>query len=231
MSDPSPLIRLGLAAAGLVEDHMTVGLGTGRAASALIEALGLRCRQESLDIVTVASSESSAALAKKCGLRVVDLNEVGKVDLSFDGADEIDSQKQMIKGGGGALLREKILASNSTEMIVLVGEEKLVERLGAFLLPVEIVPYGSVLTRKKIESFGFKTAWRKQADGYFFITDNQNLILDVQLTEALGPVLKIEEQLISVAGVVETGFFFNLAGRVVVLYHSGRVKILKNFIE
>lgn len=131
----------------------------------------------------------------------------------------------MIKGGGGAHVREKILASASNEMIVIVDESKLVPALGKAKLPVEVLFYGSPATRMKIEEMGYNGRWRMGSDGTLFITENGNLIFDIEFPSPPPHPEKDHEQLIHIPGVIDTGFFFNLAGRVVVGYNDGRVEV------
>lgn len=206
-------------AAALIENGMVVGLGTGSTAAYFIEALVARCKQ-GLRIQAVASSHLSASLAKNGGIHVLDLNEATHIDITVDGADEIDPKKRMIKGGGGAHVREKILATSSAEMIVIVDESKLVASLGKAKIPVEILPYGSHFTRKKIEALGFTGAWRcsnaSSLNQELFVTENGNFLFDIHAAHPLEFPEKMETQLLQIPGVVDTGFFFHIAGRVIV---------------
>lgn len=215
----------GKAAVELVKDGMLVGLGTGSTAACFIQHLIERCRQ-GLKINAVATSNKSQQLAQAGGIPFVDINEVIKLDLTIDGADEIDPKKRMIKGGGGALLREKIVATMSREMIVIVDESKLVPQLGATMpLPVEIVPFAHMVTARKLESLGFFGKFRILANGQPWITDNGNYILDIALPKQNFNPESANLQIRSIPGVVETGLFINIAGRVVVGYQDGRVEI------
>lgn len=215
---------VGKAAAQLVGDGMLVGLGTGSTAAHFINHLIKRCR-EGLEITAVATSDRSFHQAKAGGIQMRNIEEITSIDITFDGADEIDPNKNMIKGGGGALLREKIVASMSHEMVVMVDESKLVEALGAFPLPVEIVSFAHRSTINKIQILGYDGALRKDQDGDTYITDNGNYIFDIHNN---GPIVNPREMhhtLIDIPGVVETGLFFNLAGRVIVGYSHGNVEI------
>ncbi len=214
----------GRKAAEWIENGMIVGLGTGSTAVCFIDSLIERCRK-GLRIQTVASSHTSAALAKKGGLEVLDINSVPRIDLTVDGADEIDPQKRMIKGGGGALLREKILASASNEVVIIVDNSKLVPSLGRGKLPVEIVFYGSPSTRTHLEKLGYSGKWRMNEDHTLFLTENGNLIFDLSFSTPPHPE-KTHQQIRSVPGVVDTGFFFQLAGRVIVGYPDGSTKTI-----
>jgi ribose 5-phosphate isomerase A len=215
----------GRAAAEFIRDGMYVGLGTGTTAAYFIEALIDRHRA-GLNITTVATSKRSEQLALQGGLPMTDINTISQLDMTVDGADEIDKEKRMIKGGGGALLREKVIASMSKEMVVIVDSSKVVDYLGKFHLPVEIIPFAHHWIIKKLSVLGYSGNLRKTEKGGIYITDNGNYIYDIDLHY---PCLHPEQnhmQIRSVAGVVDTGFFFKLAGRVVVGYPDGQVKIL-----
>jgi ribose 5-phosphate isomerase A len=212
----------GEAAAKLIKDGMLIGLGTGTTAAFFIQSLAIKC-QQGLKVRCVATSNASFEMGQKLGLNMVDMKGITRLDMTIDGADEIDNDKNMIKGGGGALLREKILASISDEMVVVVDSSKVVERLGAFPLPVEVVEFGLDATVQEIEDLGFNGKVRTK-DGKIYITDGGNRIIDIDLsTQTLG-YHEINDRLNDVVGVVETGFFFGLAGRVVVGGSDGTVK-------
>lgn len=213
---------VGRKAAELIKSGMVVGLGSGTTATHFIQTL----IEKKLRIQAVASSRKSAEIAKKGGIPIVDINDVSHIDLTIDGADEIDEKKRMIKGGGGAHVREKILASSSREMVVIVDETKLVPVLGRAKLPVEILFYGSPATRAKIENLGYQGTWRKQSDGSLFITENGNLLFDIQFSSPPSSPEGEHEKLIQIPGVVDTGFFFDLAGRVLVGSSDGSVRII-----
>jgi ribose 5-phosphate isomerase A len=217
---------LGKVAAELIEDGMVVGLGTGTTAACFIKSLIKRC-QNGLRITAVATSEASQRQAAEGGIRVLDLNDVPHIDIDIDGTDEIDPKKRLIKGAGGALLREKILALSSGEMIVVTESIKLVKKLGAVPLPVEIVKYGYKSTLKRIEAIGYKAPLRKTKSNEFYVTDNGNYIADIAFKNLLNDPEKVHEELINVTGVVDTGFFFKIVGRVIVAYQDGRVEIKK----
>ncbi len=206
-------------AATLIESGMIVGLGTGSTAAYFIQALIKRCKQD-LRIKAVASSSKSAEMAKAGGLNVLDINDVSQIDITVDGADQVDHQMRMIKGGGGALTREKILASSSAEMIVIVDESKVIETLGSVKLPIEVVPYGSLTTKRKIEALGFSGKWRigdaSNLAQELFVTENGNFIFDIFFKTPPETPELVNEDLIKIPGIVETGFFFNLASRVIV---------------
>lgn len=213
---------VGAAAANLIEDGMVVGLGTGSTAREFIDALVRRCN-DGLKVVGVATSEASQRQAVDGGIEVVDINDAPEIDLCIDGADEIDPEKRMIKGGGGALLREKIVATASREMVVIVDESKCVERLGAFPLPVEVVQFGVTATLRHLENLGFNASLRK-VNGELFITDNGNYIADISFPVPLANPETAEASISQIVGIVETGFFFGIAGRVLVARNDGTVE-------
>ncbi len=214
----------GKAAADLIEEGMLIGLGTGSTAAYFIARLGERCRS-GLKIQAVATSQASHELATALGIPMADLDRVTTLDLTVDGADEIDAQKRMIKGGGGALLREKIVANMSHEMLVVIDESKKVQSLGAACLPVEIVPFAHQATIYKIEQMGFSGVIRTTKNSQRLLTDNHHYIYDIRLPHPCHYPEKIAEQLRSIPGVVETGFFLHLAGRVIQGFGDGRIEI------
>ncbi len=216
---------VGQKSASLVEEGMLVGLGTGSTASFFIKSLIERCK-EGLNITAVSSSVRSLEMAQAGGIPVRSMDEVTSIDLTIDGADEVDAQFRLIKGGGGALLREKIIASTSKQMIVIVDEGKLVTVLGQFGLPVEIIPFGYLATITKINRAGYEGKLRTQKDGSLYITDNGNYIYDVHSPRHFTDPEKAHDCIINVPGVVETGFFFNLPLRVLVGRSDGSVDFL-----
>lgn len=215
----------GAKAATFIEHKMVVGLGSGSTAKFFIEALIDRCK-EGLSIQAVSSSKQSMEIAQKGGIVVKDINEVTHIDITVDGADEIDKQKRMIKGGGGAHVREKIVASSSSEMVVIVDETKLVEKLGKKDLPVEIMQFGHFATEKKIRNLGFQGSWRRKRNEELFLTDNNNYLFDIHFTDLPPDLEPIHYQLSLLPGVIDTGFFENLAGRLVVGYKDGKVEVI-----
>jgi len=215
----------GTAAAEFIKDDMIVGLGTGSTANCFIEALALRLKKGLFLKAAVPSSKKSHDLAKKLGMPVKDINDVPHIDITVDGADEIDSLKRMIKGGGGAHVREKILAYNSHEMVIIIDETKRVPKVGVGHLPIEILLFGSPATRSTLEKMGYPGKWRLNPDGSLFMTDNNNLIYDAAFDMPPPYPEQVHEEMIHVPGVVDTGFFFNMAGRVVVGYFDGHVDV------
>lgn len=215
---------VGYKAAELVKDGMLIGLGTGSTAFFFIEKLIQRC-QEGLKVHAIASSVQTLNQAKKGKIPLLDIDAVTSLDLTVDGADEIDPQKRMIKGGGGALVREKIVASLSKEMLVIVDESKCVDKLGVCKLPVEIISFASHATLHRIEKLGYRGDFRKKTDNSLFVTDNGNHIIDIHFHEPRNNPEEDHEALMHIPGVVDTGFFFHLAGRVIIGFFDGQIVI------
>jgi ribose 5-phosphate isomerase A len=215
---------------GFVENGMRVGLGTGSTAAWMVRCLGERVRDEGLRITAVATSRRTADLAREVGLQVTTLDEARWLDLTIDGADEFDSALCLIKGGGGALLHEKIVATASDRMIVIADAAKEVASLGAFPLPVEVIPFGWQTTRALIEEalinldvMGRKTALRQDGDSPLR-TDEGNFILDLDL-HRIGNPRQISLTLNQIPGVVENGLFIDICDTVVIGHGDGRVEI------
>lgn len=215
-----------LAAVQYIENGMIVGLGSGTTSSYFISCLIYRCKMENLTIYGIPTSEASRKQAADGGIKLVDINCVESIDIAVDGADEIDPAKRMIKGGGGALLREKIIANFSKEMIVIVDENKIVPQLGKFPLPIEIIPFGYKATLLKLAENGYKGNWRRKPNGELFITDNGNYIADIHFSGYIENPEEEEAILKCIPGVVETGFFIGTAGRVIVGFSDGRTEVL-----
>jgi len=207
-----------------VQHGMTVGLGTGTTAYWAILKLGQKIR-EGLRINAVATSIGTEKLANENNIPIVPFSKIDSIDLAIDGADEVDAQKNLIKGGGGALTREKIIAYNSKKFIVVVDESKLVEQLGKFPLPVEVLPFGAELTVKHISLMGAEAKVRQEANGNY-ITDNGNLIVDCRFGSIDNPA-SLNAMLKTIPGLVETGIFLNTRVSVVVVgFKTGDVKEL-----
>lgn len=213
----------GFKAAEFIEPNMTVGLGTGSTAKYFIEALAERFKK-GLVFRCAATSAASENLAASLGLPLVPIASISYFDIDIDGADLIDDDKNMIKGGGGALLREKIIAGSSKEMVVLVDSSKRKKRLGGSFLPVEILPFGSNLTVSRIESLNLKGAIRLK-EGRVFITDNGNFIYDITFEGDITDPWSLENSLLNIPGVIETGLFLGYAGRVIMGEENGSVHI------
>ena len=199
-----------------VRDGMKLGLGTGSTAKHFVELLGVRVRA-GLSVIGVPTSEATRADAERAGIALTTLDEVDRLDLTVDGADEIDPALNLIKGGGGALLREKIVASASDRMIVIADDTKWVEVLGRFPLPVEIIPFGVAATRRAMSEAFAKSGnsgqmvLRKGKDGHVFVTDGGHWIVDVHLGR-ITDAPRLAGLLNVIPGVVEHGLFIGLAG-------------------
>lgn len=211
-------------AAQLVKSGMQLGLGTGSTSSYFITELGKRCRLEGLEIKAIATSLASQNQAKQEGISLINPDEITFLDLTIDGADEIDSQKRMIKGGGGALLREKIVATMSKEMIVIIDSSKEVDFLGKFPLALEIVPFGYLATFHHLKEKGYQPAVRKNQQGEKIISDNGNYLIDILLSYPCKDPEQEEISLKKIPGIVETGLFLHMAGRVIVGHPDGKTK-------
>jgi len=220
MTQDSIKRSIGKKAASLVENGMLVGLGTGSTAKHFIDELIDRTK-EGLKITAVSSSIRSLEQAKAGGIPIVDMDQVTHIDLTVDGADEIDPQNRMIKGGGGALVREKILATASKKIIIIVDESKLVDVLGKFGLPLEILPFGLNSTLYHIQQLGYVGKIRTQDDGSKYITDNGNYIFDIHSPTSFADPEFDHDRLVRQAGVVDTGFFFNLPLKALVGFADG----------
>ena len=229
-SDTEPAKRAAARrAAEMVEDGMRVGLGTGSTAAHLIARLGERARG-GLRFSGVATSEGTARLAREAGIEVVSLDEAGRLDLTIDGADEIDRALDLIKGAGGALLREKIVATASDRMVVIADEGKEVAALGAFALPVEIVPFGARATASLIEEaladlgLGGRGARLREREGAPYVTDGGHHLLDLDLGR-IEDARALSLALNQIPGVVENGLFLGLCDAAVIGRADGGVEI------
>ncbi|HXU35848.1 MAG TPA: ribose-5-phosphate isomerase RpiA [Blastocatellia bacterium] len=201
-------------AIGMVNDGQVIGLGTGSTAKFAIEGLGRRIR-EGLSIRGVPTSIGTEKLAREAGISLVELNEVPVVDITIDGADEVDPDFNMIKGGGGALTREKLVALASKKRVILVDESKLVSKLGeSRSLPVEVLPFAWAVSARKLSQLGC-TAGLREVAGLPFVTDNGNYILDCDFG-ALADPATLESRIKLLSGVIESGLFIGIADTLVI---------------
>lgn len=200
----------GYKAAEYIKDDMTLGLGTGSTAYYAIIRAG-ELVKEGYKLKAVATSKQTAEIAVQNGIDILDINDVDHIDLAIDGVDEIDRDFNAIKGGGGALFREKIVAKLAKEVIWIMDEQKPVDAIGAFPLPVEILVYGSKHTLQQMRDLGLNPILRER-DGKVFVTDNGNYIADLQLTAPMD-IVAVKEKLAGIVGVLETGFFLNMCDR------------------
>jgi len=207
-------------ALGFIEPRMRLGLGTGSTASVFVELLGAEVR-DGLSVLCVPTSEQTRALAQSLDIPLSTLDETPLLDLTIDGADEIDSELRLIKGGGGALLREKIVATASDRMIVIADAQKRVDKLGRFPLPVEVVRFGITATRNMIEMLAGDSGChgeitlRLKPDGTPFVTDGGNLIFDCAFGQIDDPE-SLDEALKFIPGVVENGLFLGIADAAII---------------
>jgi len=209
----------------LVKNGMTIGLGTGSTSAFAIDSIGKKV-QQGLSVKTIASSLQSEDLAKTAGITLVPFSEVESIDIYIDGADEVDKDLHLLKGGGGALLREKILAFNSKEFVVIIDEPKLVKHLGKFLLPVEVTPFAIELTIKQLQKLGC-TTFVRQNNNKDYITDNGNFIIDCDFKK-IEQVEKMHHLVNAIPGVVDNGLFLkNMVSKVIVGYENGQVEIME----
>jgi len=204
----------GRAAAQLVRDGDVVGLGTGSTAYYAVLAIGERVKA-GLKILGVPTSEATAKLARTLGIPLTTLDQNPVLDIDIDGADEVDPRLQLIKGGGGALLREKIIASASRKFVVVADSSKIVRKLGKFPLPVEIIDFARPVLEKKIAALGAATKLRTKPDGTPFVTDEGHHILDCTF-ERISDAPALARSLSEMPGVVEHGLFIGLAKQVFV---------------
>ncbi|WP_339320655.1 ribose-5-phosphate isomerase RpiA [Paenibacillus sp. FSL R10-2734] len=207
-----------------VVDGMKVGLGTGSTAYWAIRKLGERV-SEGLKITAVATSQASEEQARELGIPLVAFADIDSLDLTIDGADELDSNLQLIKGGGGALLREKIVASNSTRMIVIADEGKVVNTLGKYPLPVEIVPFAWEWTVAELAKLGCNPELRRSGDE-LYKTDNGNYIADCRF-EVIESAPKLALTIQSIPGVVDHGLFIGIAAMAIIGKNDGSIEIIE----
>ncbi|WP_456389539.1 ribose-5-phosphate isomerase RpiA [Profundibacter sp.] len=232
--DLSPIDRAKFVAAkravDYVEDGMRVGLGTGSTAAWMVRCLGEQVRDGGMKIKGVPTSTRTADLARQVGIEVISLDEAKWLDVTIDGADEYDTNLNLIKGGGGALLQEKIVATASDMMIVIADVSKQVETLGAFPLPIEVIPFGWQTTKALVEEtlvsmdvLGNNVTLRLNGD-VPFITDEGNYILDLHLNR-IGNARQFALVINQIPGVVENGLFIDICDVVVIGYGDGRVEV------
>jgi ribose 5-phosphate isomerase A len=206
----------GEAAVTFIEDGMVIGLGSGTTATQMIYALGRRIQQGLRITGAVATSQASEDLARKLGIPLTDLDTHPVLDLDIDGADEIDQQLRLIKGGGGALLREKIVASSARRFVVIGDTTKRVALLGQNIpLPVEAIPFAATPVIKRLEALGATVQLRRSGDNVFF-TENCNIILDCFFANGIADPAELDARIHGIVGVVETGLFLDMTERAII---------------
>ncbi|HEV8283375.1 MAG TPA: ribose-5-phosphate isomerase RpiA [Chitinophagaceae bacterium] len=216
----------GIYAVDFIKQGMNIGVGSGSTVYWFIEELGKRVKQ-GLEIVAVPTSTKTEQLAKDAGINLSSLNDIDRLSLTIDGADEIDPHGQLIKGGGGALLQEKIVAAASDHLIIIADSSKLVQQLGKFPLPVEVIPFGDKQVKEQIIRSGLcKKISLRQRNNEVFITDHHHYILDCEC-EKIADASALNLALHLIPGIVETGLFINMANKAIIGYEDGRVEVLK----
>ncbi|GMA47996.1 ribose-5-phosphate isomerase RpiA [Tetragenococcus muriaticus] len=216
--------NLGNKAAEFVKSGMVIGLGTGSTVYYFVEALGKKVAKEKLDIVGITTSNKTKEHASSLNIPLKSLDEVDSIDLTIDGADEVSNDFHGIKGGGGALLFEKLVASNSKKNVWIIEDSKRVKALGKYPLPVEVVKYGSEKLFQKLEKRGYKPTWRLTDSGNNFLTDDDNYIIDLHLRRISSPH-EFSRELIGLVGVVEHGLFLDTVDTVIV-GSKGEIEII-----
>lgn len=206
-----------------IKDGMTVGLGSGSTVNFMLEKLAERIK-EGLTIKGIPSSLKTERFAKQLGIPLTDFSNTTKIDIAIDGADEVDPNLHLLKGGGGSLVREKIVDQAADRLIIIVDSSKTVSKLGDSPLPVEVLPFGFEVTTEQIAAFGCTPVLRKR-DGQPFVSDNGNYIVDCKFASIEDPQA-LHEKLKHITGVVETGLFPQMAHNVIIA-REGRIDILE----
>lgn len=214
-----------------INPNKVFGLGTGSTVNYLIKEIHEAYVSKGQSITAVSTSEETTNLARRLGMNIIDLDQVDELDVVIDGADEVDPKNNLIKGGGGALLMEKIVASHSKQFIVIVDDSKIVSKLGKFPLPIEIVRFGSEKTKSSVEKLLSRLGYQKPKV-YFrgaspgkYVTDQQNYILDLHLNE-IEDVRQMYQGLIGIVGVVEVGLFIDMAAKIIIGDTDGSCKVI-----
>lgn len=225
------------AAVALVQSGMKLGLGTGSTAKIFVDRLAERVHAEGMDLICASTSKATAEQARSLGLVVEDLNDIGWLDLTIDGADEVDPDLNLIKGGGAAHLREKIVATASERMVVVADQGKVVDRLGAFKLPVEVIGFGWKTTHRQIERVLERLDYQdcpvvlREKNGQPVMTDEGNLILDLDLG-LIPDAPRLARALSAIAGVVEHGLFLDICNLAIIGRADGSVvELLREDLE
>jgi ribose 5-phosphate isomerase A len=225
VNDADRLAALAESAAALVEEGMVVGLGSGSTAEAFVRALGVRVHS-GLNVQGIPTSRRTEAVAREVGIPLTTLSDSQEVDFGFDGADEIDPDLSLVKGRGGALLFEKLVAEACTRWVIVAAEEKLVDQLGTRLaLPVEVIPFGWETTQARVEALGYSAPLRVARDGVPIVTDGKHFVLDC----ATGPIpdpKALGDQLKCITGVVDHGLFVGLAAAALICDPDGTIREL-----
>lgn len=228
---PQQLDQIAERAAQLIRPGQRVGLGSGRAAHAFVRALGRRIHSEALPIIGIPTSEATAQVARDSRVPLGTLDEITALDIAVDGADEVDSNLNLLKGGGGDLLREKLIASMAARIIIVVGQEKLVPRLGTkFPVFMEVVAFALPVISRQLTAMGASVQTRRRPDGSIFLTDNGNPILHAVFgppPHHLTHPEELDRQLHHMPGIIETGIFLNMAHEILVANFDGAIQHLR----
>lgn len=231
IATPEQLHTIGARAAELITSGQAVGLGSGKASHAFVRMLGQRVREHGLNIVGIPTSESTARLAREVGIPLGSLENIMQLDIAVDGADEVDPKLNLTKGGGGDLLREKVIASIARRYVVVIGEEKLVEHLGMkFPVFVEVVEFAMPVVIRSLATLGASATARMTADGQLFRTDNGNPLLHARFDPSDKQLLHpdiLDQNIRNIPGTIETGLFLNKADEVLVANFNGTVGTLR----
>ncbi len=233
---PEQLEKIGAYAAGLVRAGDRVGLGSGKAALAFVRALGKRVREEPLYVVGVATSVLTETVAREAGISLETLAQVDSLDIAIDGAAEVDPDFNCIKGGGGNLPREKVIESIARRFVLVVGQEKIVERLGTtFPVFIEVIEFARPVVTRQLERMGAMVTQRLNSDGTPFLTDNGNPYLHAafknvenQATTEIDDPAALDQALHEIPGIVETGLFIDMVNEVIVAHADGRVELKRS---
>lgn len=223
-------------AADLIHDEMTVGLGTGTTSELFIRYLGNRIREKNLKIKAIPTSVRTEQLARSVGIAVFDIDDLDTIDICVDGADEILSRECVLKGGGGALLREKIVAIEAQEVVIIADNSKLVNSLGCFPIPIEVTPFGCMKTRRNICEFlnqnlvEYSSLSLRRVDDVPFVTDEGNYILDLYISKTK-QTKAIETSIEAPSGVVDHGLFIDIVNQIHIGCSDGCVQVTNCIFE
>ncbi len=208
----------------LVNDNYVLGLGSGRAATALVRSLSSHLKEKNIRVKAVPTSLQIKLEAEKGGISIIEADQIEHIDIVFDGADQIDEERNMIKGGGGALLREKILINVAKKVIIIADESKFVKKLNRSV-PIEVHPFARNIAAKQIQKYGGKPVLRTIERGYPFVTENGNIILDSDFGEILNPE-EVAEKIIQIPGVIEVGIFTRKPDIIYKVKENGKFDVL-----
>nr|AIF00158.1 ribose 5-phosphate isomerase A (rpiA) [uncultured marine thaumarchaeote KM3_12_C10] len=224
MSFDNAIKALSLDALKNVKDGQVIGLGSGRAATALVKSLSKYIKIKKIQVKCVPTSMQIKLIAEKVDLELIDVDQIDKIDIVFDGADQIDKNKFLIKGGGGALLRENILISAAKKVIIMADSSKFVKNFSR-TVPIEVQPLARQIVWKKIEKLGGKPGLRVLDRGYPFVTENSNIILDCDFGIIKNPKI-LQQKLLNIAGVIEVGIFTRKPDIIYKAKENGKFDIL-----